>query len=322
MNNVIANLIQTQTRVNIPSFGAFIVNRDGEKAEILFNQYLNFDDGVLSAAVIEQKGLSKEDADEQIAQYVEDLNRRLDSGETVSIEGVGSFVKDGVRVEFTADDSAAAPVQAEEQEPAKEDSDAITLDFEPTPTATSAEETESEEPKAAADYTETTTNTTNTTTNNYYYEEKPKRTLLWVLLIVLLLLIALVLCLFVFNKDNAVYRLFFPPEVEAVEQPAPVTVDTTAVVEPDTLAQKEAAEVITTERRYNIVVGTYDIKEVAQKRVDALRARGFDKAELATFRGKYVAVIESYSSLVEAESRQEYIVDTYRIESYITNGGE
>ncbi len=317
MNTLIANLIQTNKRVILPSFGAFIVYKDNEKVEISFNQYLNFDDHVLSEYVAEQKGVSREEAESQIASYVNDLNARLDAGETVKIDGLGTFKKDDTRIEFYGESMESEPAETEASAPAQDEE--ITVAFaaeEPK----AAEEPVAEEPapeeSAAATSTESTT-----ITNNYYYEEPKRRTWLWVLIIVILLLLVLFLCLFVINKDNAVYRFFFPVQTEVVA-PAPVVVDT--VAKPDTVVvePKPEPETIATEKRYNIVVGTYDIKEIAEKRVEALKARGFEGAQLATFRGKYVAVIEAHSSLVEAEKRQEYIVDTYRIESYITNGGE
>lgn len=347
MDQYIQELIQKEPRVNIPGFGAFLVAKDNA-SRILFNQYLNFDDGILSKYLIERKGITKEQADTEIADYSSNLKSRLDAGEQVSIGGIGKFIKEtSGLIQFTADTDA--PSQS-----------GIVLDFEPTQEVTNepvgektvilrspidetAEEPKPEEPKVEPEATKEpeqqqtteqpteekttvetasggTTININNEQNNTSDDGNRKRTILIIVLIVFLFLIGAFICLFVINKDNCVYRLFCGEEEVVIPAPIVEPVDTTAVAEPDTIIAEPVVE--ETIHRYNIVVGTYKSENSAEARCEKLRARGFNDAFVTTYNDNYVAVIESHTSLVEAEKRQEYIVDNYRIESYITNGGE
>ncbi len=320
MDGIIKTLVQTHSRVNIPGFGAFIISKDNESFSVLFNRHLNYDDGVLSGYLVDTQGITQDEAKDQIKQYVDKLNTALEAGKA-SIDGIGSFTMDGARVEFALDPDFHLGDATEQQsnEP---------LNISPMNNQTSEdnspkfEEPKFEEPKFEERQEESVEQQPAEETvedQDFNVEEQKKRpTIFWVILIVILLLIALFLCLFVINKDNAIYNFFFPPKVEVIEQPI-VPIDTvkvdTVVVEPepvDTIPEKS----------YNIVVGTYTTEAGAQGKVDWLKQKGFESAKVDMFRGKYVAIIESHSNLVEAEARQEYIVDTYRIESYITNGGE
>lgn len=339
MDQYIQELIQKEPRVNIPGFGAFLVAKDNAN-RILFNQYLNFDDGILSKYLVEKKAITKEQADAEIADYATNLKSRLDAGEEVSIGGIGKFIKEtSGLIQFTAD--ADAPSQS-----------GIVLDFEPTQETNNEansektlirrspiEESTSEEQKVEPEQqqnteeskedktTEETTTAIGGTTINITNEQNyttddgnRKRTILIIVLIVLLFLIGAFICLFIINKDNCVYRFFCGEEEVVIPAPIVEPVDTTTVAEPDTIIAEPVVE--ETVHRYNIVVGTYKSESSAEARCEKLREKGFSDAFVTTYKDNYVAVIESHTSLVEAEKRQEFIVDNYRIESYITNGGE
>jgi len=301
MDKYIKQLTEKEQRIIVPGLGAFQVVPEGG---MMFNQYLNFDDGMLTNFVAEQDGISQDEASKRVHDYSRDQKQRLDNGETVVIEGIGTLKSIDGKYEFSEnaeevseriniiDNMVEEPVEEKKQETVKE-------------TVTKTEEVK-----------------TSTTTSTYVYEEdNSRRNLIIILLIVLLFLIGVVLCLFVFNKDNCVYNFFFGEEekvekVEKVVKPEPKVTEEkdTVVVEP--------MKKIASERRYNIIVGTYNSESAAANRVKQLKAKGFDNATVGTFRNNYVAIIDSYDRLPEAEARQEYIVDTYRIESYITNSGE
>ena len=303
MDQYLKQLLSQQTRAIIPGLGAFINSPEGG---MMFNQYLNFDDNALVAHVAQQANISEDEARQQVTDYSNSLRQRLDAGEKVDIEGVGSLSKNGDMFVFEAAEGAINNATAT----------STTIDL--SNAEPSAAETTTSIPKATA---------TTSTTNTFVYEEDHSaRNIFLIILIALLFLIGVVICLFVVNKDNCVYNFFFG-EKEPVEQVEIVPTDTiTTVAKPDTVvvAQpvEEPAPQIKRDKRYNIIVGTYKNEQIAQKRVDALKAKGFENASVGTFRGNYVAIIDSYNSLPEAEAKQEYIVDTYRIESYITNSGE
>ena len=295
MDQYLQQLLSQQPRVIIPNLGAFISSPEGG---MMFNQYLNFDDNALTAYVAQNENISEDEARQRIADYSNQLKQRLDSGEKINIQGVGTLSKDGEIYNFESDANAA--------------------------------ETQSAQPTTTIDLSEATkapTETSSIANNNtfVYEEDHSSRNIIIIILIALLFIIGVILCLFVINKDNCVYNFFFG-EKEAIEQVEVAAPDTTQNIAPDTTTvvetPKEVAPQIDREKRYNIIVGTYKNEKVAQKRVEQLKAKGFENAIVGTFRGDYVAIIDSYDRLPDAEARQEFIVDTYRIESYITNSGE
>lgn len=295
MDQYLQQLLSQQPRVIIPNLGAFISSPEGG---MMFNQYLNFDDNALTAYVAQNENISEDEARQRIADYSNQLKQRLDSGEKINIQGVGTLSKDGEIYNFESDANAA--------------------------------ETQSAQPTTTIDLSEATkapTETSSIANNNtfVYEEDHSSRNIIIIILIALLFIIGVILCLFVINKDNCVYNFFFG-EKEVIEQVEVAAPDTTQTIAPDTTTvvetPKEVAPQIDREKRYNIIVGTYKNEKVAQKRVEQLKAKGFENAIVGTFRGDYVAIIDSYDRLPDAEARQEFIVDTYRIESYITNSGE
>lgn len=296
MDKYIKQLTDKEQRVIVPGLGAFQVIPEGG---IMFNQYLNFDDNMLTNYVAEQVGISQDEASRRVHDYSSEQKQRLDNGEMVAIEGIGSLKSIDGKYEFS---------ESIEESPNK-----INLIDNMVETTEEQQENVQETVKAAEE--------TKTTTTYIYEEDNSRRNLFIILAIVLLFLIGVILCLFVFNKDNCVYNFFFGEEekvekVETVVQPKaePVEEKDSVVVEP--------IKKIASERRYNIIVGTYNSEAAAANRVKQLQAKGFENATVGTFRNNYVAIIDSYDRLPEAEARQEYIVDTYRIESYITNSGE
>ena len=295
MDQYLQQLLSQQPRVIIPNLGAFISSPEGG---MMFNQYLNFDDNALTAYVAQNENISEDEARQRIADYSNQLKQRLDSGEKINIQGVGTLSKDGEIYNFESDANAA--------------------------------ETQSAQPTTTIDLSEATkapTETSSIANNNtfVYEEDHSSRNIIIIILIALLFIIGVILCLFVINKDNCVYNFFFG-EKEVIEQVEVAAPDTTQTIAPDTTTvvetPKEVAPQIEREKRYNIIVGTYKNEKVAQKRAEQLKAKGFENAIVGTFRGDYVAIIDSYDRLPDAEARQEFIVDTYRIESYITNSGE
>lgn len=337
MDKYIKSLIERETRVIIPSFGAFLVLRE-EGMKIVFYAHINFDDGMLAEYIVSQKGCTIEEAKSEVSQYAKSLSERLDNGETVTLDGVGTLSKNNGSIEFVQSDSAQSESYTESGYTSsiylEESDDASESSSEETPTEES--EPEVKEPERVPEEPTTTTESEPvkesteepapaTTTYVYQEENNKKKTLLIVALIVLLFLIGAVVLLFFVNKDNALYRAFFAPEeevVEIVEEPAPIVEEPAPVVEEPAPAEESVVAANPLEKRYNIVVGSYKVKSPAEKRVASLVEKGFENAFVGQRGDWYVAVIESHSSLVEAERRQEEIVDKYRIESWITNAGE
>ncbi len=325
MDKYIQELISTESRVIVPAFGAFTMERNAEgKVDIAFNKWLNFDDHILSEYVAQKRGIAREEAEKLIADFANKLNNQLETENRTSIAGVGVFEKSesGI-VKFEADANAVDTVATAEPEVAAVAGSEASAKEEPAETAEENKADENIAPVTpAAEPAETKEEVKPTYVNNTtnYYGQKRSNTWIWIVLIVLLFLLLAWVLLFVVNKDNVVYRYFYPEPTEVVEQP---------IAQPDTVVAepvKEPVEKTSLSRRYNIVVGSYKDRPSADKKVENLHERGFKDAFVADYTNEhghwFIAVIEEHSTLVEAEARQEYIVDNYRIESWITNGGE
>jgi len=103
---VIKEMLFAEDCVIIPGFGGFVSNYQPARIqretstlipptkEIGFNPELIHNDGMLVGYVMREGGLTYDEARNQIDHYVQDLLRRLRSGERVFLEGVGSFAMD------------------------------------------------------------------------------------------------------------------------------------------------------------------------------------------------------------------------------------
>lgn len=312
MDKYIQQLLTDNTRVIVPGFGAFI--RPQGEGELMFNQFLSFDDGMLSNKIKDAEGIALEEATQKINSYVAQINEQLNEGKNVSIEGVGSFKKDGDQIQFTSDSNAAASN--------------VVAAAPAAPAAAPAPET----PKAAPVKETPRSATSSVMRDKYGDDSNNKKTWLYIIAIIILFLIGVAICLFVVNKDNFIYNYFYgsnehvdteliDEQVEEEEESDVPVVETTPAPAPTPAASSQPFE-----KRYNIIVGSYNDEASAKARVEKLQAKGFNEAfviqRAIQGRQKYLAVIESHESLPTAERRQEEIVDNYRIESWITNAGE
>lgn len=318
MDKYIKQLLSTESRVIIPRFGCIQALRE-ETVLLSFNPYLNFDDGKLTAAIQESEGVTEDEAKEKVSETVDNYNNTLQDGGTVTISGVGSFHRDADgRIEFTQENDAAASLPSHEEEPQP---------ARPEP------EPEPEQPTPVPAPTPAPKPTPQQKNNSVTNSNSSKKGII-IGLVILLLIVLLWLLLFVVYKDNAVYRatqkLFFP-EKAPVEVPVPAPIapaDTTEAVAPVVEAPKEEkkAEPTTAQplkKRYNIIVGSYRDEPSAIKRVNDLRAKGYENAFVGIRKDHFVAVLADFNSISEAEKVQEQAVEgQYHIESWITNSGE
>jgi nucleoid DNA-binding protein len=91
-------LIEKNTRVILPEFGAFLVKDDGtgvfKPENITFSPFLRFNDGVLEEALTKGKGVSKDDANKQIAAFVEEIKTGLLNDSSFKIGNFGYLYRD------------------------------------------------------------------------------------------------------------------------------------------------------------------------------------------------------------------------------------
>lgn len=112
---VIAEHLQTNRRLVVPSLGAFVVKSSGE---ILFSELLKNDDGVLRALLAE-RGLGEIEVAGCISRFVFEVRHGLDNTATYALEGLGTLRRASTgnvvlvpkRVETTPVAAAPKPVE-------------------------------------------------------------------------------------------------------------------------------------------------------------------------------------------------------------------
>jgi len=103
MNKYIVELLKTTNRIIIPELGAFITKKD-EPENIVFNEFLKFNDGVFVDHVAEKEGIENDKALEMTGGFVKEIFEKLEKGNIHVIEGLGEFRKDAKgKIQFVTD---------------------------------------------------------------------------------------------------------------------------------------------------------------------------------------------------------------------------
>ena len=97
MEKYLLELIRENNRIIIPNFGAFIVSREKGK-NILFNNFLTFNDGLLISHICTVENVDSAVATKKVEDYVSHVKSTLDETGSFKIEGIGEFIKDESRV--------------------------------------------------------------------------------------------------------------------------------------------------------------------------------------------------------------------------------
>ena len=92
INEIVAAYLRENKRLVIPALGAFI-RKDGS-GEVVFVEFLKKDDGVLTELLERHYGLSRNEAVEAIAQYVEQAKQHIARHGFFIIGGVGTLRPD------------------------------------------------------------------------------------------------------------------------------------------------------------------------------------------------------------------------------------
>lgn len=112
-NNIIA-LLNTNLRVIIPDFGAFII-RQKEPKIIVFNEFLRYNDGFLIGYIAKTEGIEKEIAQMRVLNFVEEGTKILDSGKPFIINGLGVLQKDNSgKISFTGEEDILPVIQLDD----------------------------------------------------------------------------------------------------------------------------------------------------------------------------------------------------------------
>jgi nucleoid DNA-binding protein len=92
MNKLILNLLKENGRLIIPDFGALIVKQKAP-FKVIFNEFLQYNDGALIAALSDQEKISQEEAAAKIKQLTAEFNKKLNAGEQIKLPKIGLLSK-------------------------------------------------------------------------------------------------------------------------------------------------------------------------------------------------------------------------------------
>lgn len=90
----IIELISGNNRVIIPDFGAFMIQETPEGKVMSFNDFLKFNDGLLVNHIIKNEKVNKNQALDQIKEFVKEIESAFNQGKVYVFEGIGELSKD------------------------------------------------------------------------------------------------------------------------------------------------------------------------------------------------------------------------------------
>lgn len=92
MDQYIKQLLLLHSKMILPQFGAIVIANE-DTGELMFNEYLTYDDGKLSTLLEKESNMSLQEAQNDVAKFVRDLKLQLNKGETYTIFQLGEFSK-------------------------------------------------------------------------------------------------------------------------------------------------------------------------------------------------------------------------------------
>ena len=101
MEKYLIELLETNNRVIVPDLGAFII-RQQEPQDLVFNDLLAFNDGMLTSHIKQQEGISMSKAQVKIEEFVDLIKKVLTKGDIYHLENLGYLkMDDSSKIEFS-----------------------------------------------------------------------------------------------------------------------------------------------------------------------------------------------------------------------------
>jgi hypothetical protein len=94
LDKYLIELINSNNRVIIPDFGAFMIQDTPEGKQISFNDFLRFNDGLLVNQIIKEEKVNKDEALNKIKSFVKEINKIFIEKKSFEIKGLGFLTKD------------------------------------------------------------------------------------------------------------------------------------------------------------------------------------------------------------------------------------
>lgn len=92
MEKYILQILENNSRVIVPEFGAFIIKQKNPLI-IVFNEFLQYNDGVLVDTIAKNEGTDRDSAKKKIDEFIKEINTQLDKGNSFVIDQLGALVK-------------------------------------------------------------------------------------------------------------------------------------------------------------------------------------------------------------------------------------
>ena len=92
MDKYLKQLLEQYAKVILPSFGAIVVENE-ETGNLMFNEYLSYNDGKLDDLIVSESNMELQEAQNMIAKYIRDIQVQIDKGESYDIFELGRFYK-------------------------------------------------------------------------------------------------------------------------------------------------------------------------------------------------------------------------------------
>jgi nucleoid DNA-binding protein len=355
MENYLFELIRENNRIIIPNFGAFIVSREKGR-NILFNNFLSFNDGLLISHICAVEGVDSATATQKVEDYVAHINGSLDEKGLFEIDGIGQFTKDEsgiLRFEQSPsespgiDDADSTKEELPEEEDAfrsTDDSDLLDLDTsggEEIPTNTPADETnyQPNQPEEPAPYsvgsatvgipsvqeidskTDDISEESSSGANIYINNEERKRPVGLIVLIVLISLLLIGSALWFFTNvldDFKSSNKQQAVETQQVEEPEMIK-EAAQPEEEIGFVEDEVVEepVVVSTRQHHIIVGSFRDEAKAGEQMQMLINKGYATASILPYKGRYLLSVEWYPSVNKALQRQEELLNELQMENWV-----
>lgn len=94
ITSYLKELIDHNNRIIIPDFGAFMIQDTPEGKQITFNDFLKFNDGLLVNQIIKAEKTSKNQASEQIKEFIKEVENCFAANKPYELTGLGFLTKD------------------------------------------------------------------------------------------------------------------------------------------------------------------------------------------------------------------------------------
>lgn len=331
MEKYLLKLIKENNRIIIPNFGAFIVSNEKGR-NILFNNFLSFNDGLLISHICSEEGIDSAAAAGKVEVYVAKINDALNKNGFFEIAGIGNFTKDESGfIRFEQASSSVLEGSSEEEkvaelEPIEDDNDLLDLDVPSEPVEEKV--TLVEEPVVKEKVVIPPAVSTSENEKKVIVERMAEKKNGWspaafaaVIIVLLLLACGAYLLFFTDVVDNK--KESYNARKSKTEQPPVITdaaidsLDVTEVNVTETIDEQVIEPVVPSVRQHYIIVGSYKSEQLALSKVKELVEQGYKDAYVLPYNDRFLASVESHSSVREALRRQEELLSELRAENWV-----